>query len=111
MSVTSSVTTHSDFQTKLRVEYVLQERDGRLAAHIVEGVKHCMDMVEQLRPPVIEALIEYCEKNAKQFPAPRLPVIECFRRFGQHALKEAREHENRLYYGLTGRPNPDGPDE
>jgi hypothetical protein len=101
------VETHSDYQTKMRVEYALQERDARVAAHIVEGIKHVMDMIEALRPPVIEALIDYCEKGEMHHvPADRMEVVGAMRNYARRALKEAREHENRLYYGLTGLPDP-----
>jgi hypothetical protein len=81
--------TQSDHLTKLRCAEALQKRATRIAVLIVENICGGMDLIDEQRPPVIEAVIEHIENKEcqkAQFRAVRKPLIE----YAKVALKEAR---------------------
>jgi hypothetical protein len=98
----------TDYQTKLQINAALGQRATRVAVLIVESIHLGMDLIDEQRPAVIEALIEHYEKITRDDKrSSRHAVRQCLMEYSKKVLAEARLREHRLYHGITG----DGPDE
>jgi hypothetical protein len=49
----------TDKLVKLRVSSALDERSARVAVHIIEVFHLGLSLIDEQRPPVLEAIIEY----------------------------------------------------
>jgi hypothetical protein len=99
-----------DTRTKTRIDYALKERDARIACHIVEGLRHSLDMLDEQPPTVLEPLIDYVTDLAKTDRAAskhRSAVREALRIYAEAALQEARRRERLLYRGIVGEAEAD----
>jgi hypothetical protein len=98
----------------MQVQAALQDRETRIASHIVETLRHQFDMIDDEPPTVLEAVLEYgkdLQRIDKAAPKPRRELREAWIKYVEYALGEARKQENRLYYGITGRTAPAHEDE
>lgn len=95
----------------LRIQHGLSDRDTRVAALIVEGLRNKLDLLDHQEPAVLEAIIAYLDTLPKNSPECLLVLRSAIRGYTAHALKEAKQRERRLFYGITGKPPEPEPEE
>jgi hypothetical protein len=81
---------------------VLKENDARIACLIVQSFRLMMDMIDKQSPAVIEALLDFAEDmhepdspDRKDRNAAKTALIQ----YVEHALRESRARECRLFHG------------
>jgi hypothetical protein len=98
----------SEHLTKLQISTALGQRATRVAVLIVESIHLGIDLIDEQQPAIVEALVEYMEKQAcEDKGSPRRSLRLCLLEYGKRALAEARTRESRLYYGITGHSSGD----
>jgi hypothetical protein len=99
----------SDMQIKLRIGYALSDQLAPIACGIVENLKRSTKLIEELPSAAIEAMLDYSKEQHRQ-DRPRTAVERAYKdvrqaliTYGEAALREARERERHLLYGIKGR--------
>jgi hypothetical protein len=96
----------AESQRRMRIEYVLKEREARSASHIAEALRHLMNLIDDQSPTVLEALTDY-EKNLLKpgsgMPQHRHEIATAMVKYFEHAARKARQHEDTLYHAITGK--------
>jgi hypothetical protein len=99
----------TDIEIKLRIGCALSDRLAPIACTIVENLKRSTKLIEELPSAAIEAMLDY-SKEQHRLDRPRTAVERAYKdvrqaliTYGEAALREAREREDRLLHGITGR--------
>jgi hypothetical protein len=100
----------TDTQIKLRIGYALSDRLAQIACAIVQNITTSTKLIDDLPSAAIEALLDY-SRERHRLDQPRTELDFAYKdvraallRYGEVALREARERERRLLYGITGGP-------
>ena len=98
----------SDTQLKLRIGYALSDRLAPIACAIVDNLKRSTKLIEELPSAAIEAMLDY-SKEQHRLDRPRTATERAYKdvrqaliTYGEVALREAREREDRLLHGIMG---------
>jgi hypothetical protein len=98
----------TDTQIKLRIGYALSDRLVPIACAIIQNIVTSTRMIEELPAVAIEAMLDHVRENQRQ-DQPRTELDRafkdlraCYIKYGEVALREARERERRLLDGITG---------
>jgi hypothetical protein len=99
----------TDTEIKLRIGYALSDRLAPIACTIVENLRRSTKLIEELPSAAIEAMLDY-SKEQHRLDRPRTAAERAYKdvrqsliTYAEVALREAREREERLLYGITGR--------
>jgi hypothetical protein len=101
------------FQTQTRIKAALKERSVRMACLISESIRHALDLLDEQPPDVIEAMLDGAKEAHRigGLPKHRQDLrIAILKYMEDHALKEARARERRLFHGITGIEEPEEPE-
>jgi hypothetical protein len=98
----------TDTQVKLRIGYALNDRLAPICSAIVETTKRMIGLIDELPAVAVEALLDHV-KEQHRLDQPRTSQERAFKdiraayiKYGEVALREAREREDRLFDGITG---------
>jgi hypothetical protein len=98
-----------DIEIKLRIGYALGDRLAPIACAIVKNITTSTKMIDDLPPAAIEAMLDY-SKEQHRLDRPRTPLERAYKdvrqaliKYGEVALREARERERQLLCGITER--------
>jgi hypothetical protein len=98
----------ADTQVKLRIGYALSDRLAPIACTIVENLKRSTKLIQELPSAAIEAMLDY-SKEQHRLDRPRTATERAYKdvrqaliTYGEVALREAREREDRLLHGIMG---------
>ncbi|MBO0758640.1 MAG: hypothetical protein J2P54_22565 [Bradyrhizobiaceae bacterium] len=97
-----------DLHNKMRVQYVLKERDARVACSIVETLRNVADIIDHSPTPVLEGIINYIkaiQKGREEGPPHRMVIRDAIMQYTAEALNRQLRMERQLYYGITGATN------
>jgi hypothetical protein len=94
-------------QDKLQtqIKSALSEHSTRVACLIAESIRNALDLLDEQSPDVIEAMLEHAKEAERQGRAPKHRHdlrVAIFKYMEDHALKDARAREHRLFQGITG---------
>jgi hypothetical protein len=98
----------TDTQVKLRIGYALSDRLTPLVSSIQQNITNSTKLIADLPAAAIEALLDYSKEQHRQDHARTeldkayKEVRAAFLKYGEVALREARERERRLLYGING---------
>ena len=92
----------AESQRRMRIEYVLKEREARSASHIAEALRHLMNLIDDQSPTVLEALTDHEKNLEKPVPKHRQEVVAAMVKYVEQAARDARKREDTLYHAITG---------
>jgi hypothetical protein len=106
----STDTQMTDTEIKLRIGYALSDRLAPIACAIVQDITTSTKLIDDLSSAAIEALLDHCRERHR-LDQPRTDLDRAYKdvraallKYGEVALREARERERRLLHGITGLP-------
>jgi hypothetical protein len=98
----------SDTQIKLRIGYALSDRLAPLVSSIQQNITNSTKLISDLPSVAIEALLDFSKEQHRNDHA-RTELDKAYKeiraaylKYAEIALREARERERRLCYGITG---------
>jgi hypothetical protein len=98
----------SDTQIKLRIGYALSDRLAPLVSSIQQNITNSTKLISDLPSVAIEALLDFSKEQHRNDHA-RTELDKAYKeiraaylKYAEIALREARERERRLFYGITG---------
>jgi hypothetical protein len=98
----------SETQTKLRIGYALSDRLVPLLSSIQQNITNSTNLISDLPSVAIEALLDFSKEQHRNDDA-RTELDKAYKeirtaylKYAEIALREARERERRLFYGITG---------
>jgi hypothetical protein len=92
-----------DHLTKLEIRHALGQRSTRVAVLIVENIKNLVELIEEQPSAVVEALIDHSiELNRAERDTPKRQMRECYIKWCETVLEEAKRRERRLLQGIMG---------
>jgi hypothetical protein len=87
---------------KLCLPDALKNHEIRRACHAVERVMGVGDVLDNLSPAALEMIRDYCTDYVKGHNGPMSDFKRAYISVVIEHLNDARLHERRLYYGITG---------
>jgi hypothetical protein len=106
----------TDIETKLRIGYALNDRLAPIACAIQQNITRSVKLIDDLPSAAIEALLDY-SREQHRLDRSRTAVERAYKdvrqaliTYGDVVLREAREREQRLLDGITGRQSQRSPE-
>jgi hypothetical protein len=87
---------------KLYMPIALKNHEVRLACHAVERITGVGDVLDNLSPAALEMIRDHCLDCVKGRHGAMSEFKRAYINLVVEHLNDARLHERRLYYGLTG---------